>query len=258
MDSIINAQPYFVAMAYLGFAISIVAFLPLYTKKIKITYIIPLLCLGMGMYMLGAPLPWPDPLWDLDVTKVITEIIVIISLMTAGLKIGTQYKWKEWKRPFLLIAITMPLFMIAIFLVSHYLLGLNGPVSLLLAAVLAPTDPVLASEIQLKEHQHEDHKETGMQFTLTAEAGMNDGLAFPFVFLAILWSNAHSFVEIDWAYFFGFYMVYKIIVGLIIGALIGFLYSSIAAYHEKQKTKSEPQQPERLRSAKPRQGARVY
>lgn len=237
MDQLINAQPYFVAMAYLGFAISIVAFLPLYTKRIKITYIIPLLCLGMAMYLLGAPLPWPDPLWDLDITKIITEAIVIISLMTAGLKIGTQYKWREWKRPFLLIVITMPLFMLAIFLISHYMLGLNGPVSLLLAAVLAPTDPVLASEIQLKEHQHEDHKETGMQFTLTAEAGMNDGLAFPFVFLAILWSKANSFVEIDWFHFFGFYMVYKIIGGLLIGAVIGYLYSSIAVYHEKRQTK---------------------
>ena len=237
MDDLTNAQPYFIAMAYLGFAISIVAFLPLYTKRIKITYIIPLLFLGMVMYLLGAPLPWPDPFWDLDTTKIITEAIVIISLMTAGLKIGTQYKWKEWKRPFLLIVITMPLFMLAIFLVSYYGLGLNGPVSLLLAAVLAPTDPVLASEIQLKEHQHEDHKETGMQFTLTAEAGMNDGLAFPFVFLAILWSKANSYVEIDWPHFFGYYMLYKIVGGLLIGAIIGYFYSSFTAYHEKQEKK---------------------
>ena len=237
MDDIINARPYFVAMAYLGFAISIVAFLPLYTKRIKITYIIPLLCLGMAMYLIDAPLPWPDPFWDLSTTKIMTEAIVIISLMTAGLKIGTQYKWKEWKRPFSLIVITMPLFMLAIFLISYYGLGLNGPVSLLLAAVLAPTDPVLASEIQLKEHQHEDHKETGMQFTLTAEAGMNDGLAFPFVFLAILWSKANSFAEIDWAEFFGFYLLYKIAGGLLIGAVIGYLYSSIAAYHDKREKK---------------------
>lgn len=233
MENILNMQPYFIAIAYLGLAISIVAFLPLYTKKIKITYIIPLLCLGMLLYAAKAPLPWPDPFWNLQSAKVITEIIVIISLMTAGLKIGTHYRWKEWKRPLSLIVITMPLFMAAVFLTSHYILGLNGPVSLLLAAVLAPTDPVLASEIQLKEHQHVDTKETGMQFTLTAEAGINDGLAFPFVFLAILWSKATGINTVDWGEFFGFYLLYKIVGGIVLGACIGYLCSSVIALHGK-------------------------
>ena len=235
MDTILNLQPYFIAIGYIGFAISIVAFLPLYTKKIKITYIIPLLCLGMLLYLLKAPLPWPDPLWDLDYAKIITEIIVIISLMTAGLKIGTHYNWNEWRRPLSLIAITMPLFMAAVFLLAYYVLGLNGPVSLLLAAVLAPTDPVLASEIQLKEEQHEDNKETGMQFTLTGEAGMNDGLAFPFVFLAILWSKTTNFGTIDWEHFFTFYLLYKMLGGLLLGAFIGYLYSSAIDLHNKKE-----------------------
>ena len=108
MNDILDLDPYFLALAYIGFAISVVAFLPLYTKRIKVTYIIPLLCLGLLLYFLEAPLPWPDPLWDMNYAKIITEIIVIISLMTAGLKIGTHYKWSEWKRPLSLIVITMP------------------------------------------------------------------------------------------------------------------------------------------------------
>lgn len=230
-------QPYFVTIAYLGFALSIVAFLPLYTNKLKITYIIPLLFFGVLFYLIDVPLPWPNPLFDLNYGKIITEVIVIISLMTAGLKIGTHYSWKEWKRPFSLILITMPLFMAVIFMIGHYILNLNGPVSLLLAAVLAPTDPVLASEIQLEEEQHESSKETGMQFTLTAEAGINDGLAFPFVFLAIMWSKSTSFSEIDWAHFFSFYMVYKILGGFILGACIGYIYSKLIAFHNKEKKK---------------------
>ncbi|SDB61535.1 sodium/proton antiporter, CPA1 family [Flavobacteriaceae bacterium MAR_2010_188] len=237
MDQLLNTSPYFVAMAYFGLAIAIVAFLPLYTRRAKVTYIIPLLCLGFLLYLIGAPLPWPDPIWDLDKAKIITEIIVILSLMTAGLKIGTQYKWNEWRRPLSLIVITMPLFMGAVYLVSYYLLGLNGPVSLLLSAVLAPTDPVLASEMQLEEHQHEDTKETGLQFTLTAEAGINDGFAFPFVFLAILWSKSTSFGDIDWGHFVSFYLLYKIIGGLIIGALIGFLCSSLIKIHNRDEQK---------------------
>jgi|TARA_R110002020_G_scaffold30237_1_gene95243 NhaP-type Na+/H+ or K+/H+ antiporter len=236
MEDVINMKPYFVAIAYLGFALTLVAFLPLYTKKIKITYIIPLLFLGILLYSINAPLPWPDPLFNLNYSKVITEVIVIISLMTAGLKIGTTYKLKEWRPPFSLIAITMPLFMVVIFLLSNFVLGLNGPVSLLLAAVLAPTDPVLASEMQLKEEQHANTKETGIQFTLTAEAGINDGFAFPFVFLAIIWSEATGFEAINWAHFFGFYMVYKILGAIVLGACIGYLYSKlIALYSDKKK-----------------------
>lgn len=131
----------------------------------------------------------------------------------------------------------MPLFMAMVFLVSYYFLGLNGPVSLLLAAALAPTDPVLASEMQLKEHQHVDNKETGMQFTLTTEAGINDGLAFPFIFLAILWSKSSGFGTLDWGEFFSFYLFYKITGGLFLGACIGYIFSSLISLHPKNEKK---------------------
>jgi len=213
------------------------AFIPIYTKKLKITYIIPLLFLGALIYLLDAPLPWPDPLWEMNFAKVVTEVIVIISLMTAGLKIGTSYSWKDWKKPLALIFITMPLFILAVFFIGHYFLELNGAVALLLAAVLAPTDPVLASEMQLEEHQHVSEKNTGLRYTLTAEAGINDGLAFPFVFLAILWSQSGSFADIDWWKFAWYYILVKIFVGLLIGAIIGFVYSYAVNYHNDKEKK---------------------
>lgn len=233
----LDIKSYIIAFAFIGFAISLMAFLPLYTKKIKITYIIPLLLLGIVLYVIGAPLPWPDPLWELEVGTVVSEVIVIISLMTAGLKIGTSYSWRDWKKPLSLIVITMPLFMVAIFAIAHWLLGLNGPVALLLAAVLAPTDPVLANELQLEEHQNTENKNTGLRFTLTAEAGINDGLAFPFVFLAILWSGVSSLGELDWAHYVSYYLLYKITVGVLIGTAIGLAYSHAVAYHTKENQK---------------------
>lgn len=224
---------YILAITYLGFAISLMAFIPIYTKKIKITYIIPLLIIGAILYVLGVPLPWPDPLWELQLGKIITEIIVIISLMTAGLKIGVNYKKDHWKRPLSLIVITMPLFIIGVFIIAHYILHLNGPVSLLLAAVLAPTDPVLASEIQLQEHQDSNTKDTGFKYVLTAEAGLNDGFAFPIVFLAILWSKASNFGAIDWWEYLSYYVVYKMAIGIAIGALIGYAFSKFIYRHNK-------------------------
>lgn len=227
---------YIIAFGYLGFAATLIAFMPIYTKKLKITYIIPLLLLGMILYLSGAPLPWPDPAWEFETGKIVAEVIVIISLMTAGLKIGTTYTWKDWKKPLSLIAITMPLCMIAIFLISYYILQLNGPVSLLLAAVLAPTDPVLASDIQLEEHQDEKKRNTGLRYTLTGEAGINDGVAFPFVFLAILWSQSTSFSAIDLSHFVWYYVIYKLAIGALIGAVIGFMYSFFIHRHDSDNT----------------------
>ncbi|RDK85463.1 cation:proton antiporter [Marinirhabdus gelatinilytica] len=228
---------YFLALAYVGFAISLMAFIPIYTKKIKITYIIPLLVMGAVIYWLEAPLPWPDPLWEFNFGKIVTEVIVIISLMTAGLKVGTNYTWGHWKKPLSLIVITMPLFMVAVFCLAHFVLGLHGAASLLLAAVLAPTDPVLASELQLEEHQDLDEKNTGLRYTLTAEAGINDGLAFPFVFLAILLSESGSLAEIDWWHFAWYYVLFKIVVGLMVGAVIGFIYSYAVSFHTDREKK---------------------
>jgi NhaP-type Na+/H+ or K+/H+ antiporter len=232
-----DISSYIIAFTFLGLSLSLMTFIQVYAKKAKITYIIPLLILGAILFLAGVPLPWPDPLWEFEAAKIITEVIVIISLMTAGLKIGTHYDWKHWKKPFSLVMITMPLFMMGIYLIAYYLLGLNGPVSLLLAAVLAPTDPVLASEIQLESEQSMKEKNTGLRYILTAEAGINDGIAFPFVFLAILWSKAGSFENIDFFEYVWYYLAYKIIAGILIGALIGLVYSKLIYSHNEENKK---------------------
>ena len=214
------------------------AYLPTASRKIKIGYTIPLLILGVVLFLLDAPLPWPDPLWPVKETKIFTEIIVIISLMTAGLKIGCTYSLKDWKKPLLLIGATMPLFMATIFLISYYVLHISGSLSLLLAAVLAPTDPVLASELQLKDHDQIKGEKAGLRFTLTAEAGINDGLAFPFVYLAILWSKQTAFAQIDVWEWISYYVFYKIILGIVVGVLIGYLFSLSLKYFEKARKKN--------------------
>ena len=206
----------------LGLAIALMSFIPIYANKLRISHVIPLLLIGMLMYAIDVPFTWPVPLWPLNTIKIISEIIVIISLMVAGLKVGTNYKLSHWKIPLRLISITMMLSMLLVFLFSFYMLDLNAPVSLLLAAVLSPTDPVLASKLQLEDHQNIDNKDTGLRFVLTSEAGINDGLAFPFVFFAIVWSKAENFMAIDFANLIGFYFIYKIIVGTLIGVAIGF------------------------------------
>lgn len=201
------------------------AYLPKLVDKIKISYTVPVFTIGMLFYYVCVPVDWPDPVWPDASVKIVTEIIVIISLMGAGLKIGLQYGWEHWKNPLRLIHTTMPLYMFAIFGLAKYVLKLDGASALLLAAVCVPTDPVLAAELQLEKEEAKSDRNTGMRYLLTGEAGLNDGIAFPFVFLAILWSRAEGFAHIDFGYWAGYYFFYKIIGGIVIGSILGYLYS---------------------------------
>jgi len=216
---------YFVILLIVGLTSLFASFSPIILKRFKISFTIPLLFLGAILYYLNAPLPWPDPVWNESLTIHFSELVVIISLMVAGLKIGLNYSWKEWRNPLRLLGITMPLFMVFVFLFSYYILKFDGPISLLLAAVLAPTDPALASEIQLNKKQSVSSKNVGIQYNLTAEAGLNDGLAFPFIFLAIIWSKNGTLGAEQWQEWISFYLVYKLVVGVLVGIIIGFLYS---------------------------------
>ena len=138
-----------------------------------------------------------------------------------------------------LIYISMPLYMLGVFCLGYFLLGLHGAEALLLASVCAPTDPVMATEMQLDDKGEDDRHNTGLRYLLTAEAGLNDGMAFPFVFLAVLWSKSASFEAIPWADWFSFYLVYKIVAGILIGAIFGYLYSwSLNRIHERKQLKA--------------------
>ncbi|MFD1014454.1 cation:proton antiporter [Winogradskyella rapida] len=218
-------KAYYTVLLIIGITSLFASFLPILLKKFKISFTIPLLVLGAFLFFINTPLPWPNPVWDIDMTLRFSELVVIISLMVAGLKIGLNYSWKEWRNPLRLLSITMPLFMLVVFLVAYYLLNFNGPSALLLAAVLAPTDPALASEIQLNEKQSVAKKNVGVQYNLTAEAGLNDGLAFPFVFLAILWSQHQHLGFEQWKTWISYYLLYKIGIGVVVGIVIGFTYS---------------------------------
>ncbi|RMB59453.1 sodium:proton antiporter [Dokdonia sinensis] len=228
-------EPYFLILAVVGLSVVLMAFLPIVGEKLRISYTIPLLLFGMILYSVGIPITWPDPLWPWEWTKILTELVVVISLMGAGLKIGHRYTWNDWKKPFRLVLITMPLFMILVFGIAHFVLGLNMALSVLLAAVLAPTDPVLASELQLEKHQDMHEKNTGLRFTLTGEAGINDGLAFPFVYLAILLSKIDTGVPFDWWEWSWFYVAYKLAGGILIGSLIGWLFSTALKQLDKER-----------------------
>ncbi len=207
-------KAHYLILASLGLATLIMAWLPSVSKKIKVSYPIILLLIGILLFGIGIPLIWPDPVWKDEWLMYFSEAIVIISLMGAGLKIGSNYSLKNWKRPSLLLFITMPLCMISTYFLGNYFLALSIPASLLLAAVLAPTNPVLAAEVQLEEPKSEKDDKNKLRFALTAEAGLNDGVAYPFTFLALLVAQAGGWAAFDFSGWFLDNFLLKIIIGI--------------------------------------------
>jgi sodium/hydrogen antiporter len=96
------------------------------------------------------------------------------------------------------------------------LLALSLPAALLLAAALAPTDPVLASDVQIEQPKSDYDDEA--RFALTKEAGLNDALAFPFVHLAIAASLS------GWgAGMWGAWALDAVLIRLSVGLLVGIV-----------------------------------
>lgn len=214
----------------LGISILFMAWMPTVSKRIKISYPIFLILIGALLYKLGLPLLWPEPFWPDKWLMHISEIVVIISLMGAGLKIGRHYDWKHWKTPLRLVALTMPLCMLAIFFLGNNFLLIGIPSSLLLAAVLAPTDPVLAAEVQLESPEEQTKEHNELAFSLTAEAGLNDGLAFPFTILAVMVVQAGAWGAVDFNNWIFDKLLLKIIIGIAMGIIIGALLRRMIKY----------------------------
>jgi NhaP-type Na+/H+ or K+/H+ antiporter len=177
-------DPYILILTGLGLLIALVAWLPLALKRLPLS--LPIICIGIGAlaFLLPQVTLRPLPVRYPEITERFTEFVVIIALMGAGLKIDRPFGWRRWIITWRLLGITMPLGILAITLLSHAMFGLSLAVALLLAASLAPTDPVLASDVQVGPPKTGD--EDDVRFGLTSEAGLNDGAAFPFVHLAVM------------------------------------------------------------------------
>lgn len=215
-------EPYPAAMAGAGLLIALVAWLPLALRRLPLS--LPIVCLIIGGLIFAGPLPVPDtsPIAHPYLTERLTEFVVIVALMGAGLKIDRRFSFRGWATTWRLLAVTMPLSILAIAFVGVSVLGLGAVAALLLAASLAPTDPVLAADVQVGDPL--EGKEDTVRFALTSEAGLNDGLAFPFVHLAIALSLSATTGEPWLARWLAVNVVWEIGAGIACGWLVGRLF----------------------------------
>jgi NhaP-type Na+/H+ or K+/H+ antiporter len=126
--------------------------------------------------------------------EILTEVAVLISLFSAGIKMPVPVTVKQWARPVLLAWVGMALTVGLVAAFTYFIFNLPLGLAVLLGAILAPTDPVLATDVQSRHPGDKDH----LRFNLTCEAGMNDGSAFPFVMLGLGLLGLHDLGDAGW------------------------------------------------------------
>jgi sodium/hydrogen antiporter len=158
----------------------------------------------------------------------VAEIVVIVSLFGCGLRINRPANLWAWNTTVRLIGFLMPISIFAVAAIGHWILGLGWGVAILLGAILAPTDPVLASEVQLSDMEDRDE----LRFGLTSEGGLNDALAFPFVYFGIYWLKDNNWqnwfkqwVAID--------LIWAIAAGIVMGIVVARAVVWIDQYLQK-------------------------
>jgi NhaP-type Na+/H+ or K+/H+ antiporter len=206
-----------------GAATLAAALLPRLLGRAPVSMPMGVLAVGAAVFSLFEPTA-PDPRTHATFTLHLTELCVIISLMGAGLALGRRVGLRRWGTTWRLLGITMPLTIAVVAVLAGSLLGLGVAAALLLAAALAPTDPVLATEVQVAEPTEDpEEDEDEVRFSLTSEAGLNDGLAFPFTYAAIAIS-AVGLAPSGWlGHWLAVDVLWRTAAGLLVGLAAGWL-----------------------------------
>lgn len=228
-------QLYNLLLILIGIAILGLSILPRFIAELPVTDPLFYILFGFILFSLPFGIPSPDPLTQGHMTERLTEIGVIIALMTVGLKIDRPPGLKSWESAWRLIGITMPLTIGLAALVGWWV-GFAIPTAMLLGAVIAPTDPVLASEVQVEgpggsteeePKEDADGREDEVRYALSAESGLNDGFVFPFTNLAI----AMALVGVAPTNWLGEWILvdvlFKIAIGLVGGLVFGYLLARL-------------------------------
>ena len=201
-------------------------------KRLPLTTSILYLLLGYAIGPKGAEWFALNPIEDSALLERVAEIAVIVSLFGAGLKLRAPIRSTIWREPLRLAFLSMSLTVLMIAWVGVEILGLSIGAAVLLGAIISPTDPVLASDVQVAHPGDRDR----LRFSLTGEAGLNDGTAFPFVMLGLGLLGLHDLGNfgIRWLLLDG---VWAIGGGLAIGGALGYLVAAFIRRMSRISTK---------------------
>lgn len=231
-----------------GVALLLAVVLPTVLSRAAVSAPMVLIALGALVGLLPAVRNAPlDPVEHRRLIEHVTEVTVVIALMGVGLALDRPLglrdpaAWRRWSSTWRLLGIAMPLTIAGVALLGWWALGVAPAAALLLGAALAPTDPVLASDVQVgspsvsrsggvagrEEEEVEIDEEDEVRFALTSEAGLNDGLAFPFVYAAVFLATqgAAGGWLLRWL---GWELVGKVVLGTVLGVAVGWALARVA------------------------------
>jgi NhaP-type Na+/H+ or K+/H+ antiporter len=222
------------AASYVVVAIAVLSViaLPRLLHQRPVSFPLPLVGVGAIAFALPLGLVDPDPERYGRVVEHLSELVVVVALTNAGLRLDRPFSWRGWSTTWRLLAVTMPLTVAGVALLGWWVAGLAPAAALLLGAALSPTDPVLAAEVQVggpghgageaehEEIEEEPAEEDEARFSLTSEAGLNDALAFPYTNAAILMVAPGGLASwfTDWV---ALDVAYKLGVGIVAGIVLG-------------------------------------
>ncbi|NMM28010.1 MAG: sodium:proton antiporter [Glaciimonas sp.] len=163
-----------------------------------------------------------NPLNESGLLEVLTEVAVLISLFSAGVKMPAPISFKQWRTPVLLATVSMTVSVALVAAFSYYVFDFPLGAGILLGAIVAPTDPVLATDVQIRHPGDHDQ----LRFTLTCEAGMNDGSAFPFVMLGMGMLGLHEVGETGMRWVL-LDVLWATVAGITLGVVSGILLARL-------------------------------
>jgi len=167
----------------------------------------------------------PDPVVHAAVLERLAEAALLISLFAVGMQLGVPLRDRRWWLPLRLAFVSMAAMVAMITAIGVWVLDLPPGAAVLLGAILAPTDPVLASGVQSDPGPRPDR----LGFSLAAEGGLNDGAAFPFVMLGggLLGLHEPAFSLARW---WGVDLLWATVGGMVIGGALGATTGRLVVY----------------------------
>ncbi len=225
-DARFGFDAYHILLVALGASLLLAYWLPhLLVRRPPAATALLMACGMVGSLLFPGIVVGIDPTENPVIWERAAELVVIVVLFATGLRIDDLGGRGLWRPTVRLLLITMPLTIAAVALLGWSLAGMTVGGAILLGAVLAPTDPVLAGDLQIGPPM--EGKEHPVRFALTTEAGLNDGLAFPFVYLALHVALQGADLELWIVEWLAWDVLYRILVGTVLGAGIGWLLGRI-------------------------------
>ncbi|HEY9832731.1 MAG TPA: sodium:proton antiporter [Stenomitos sp.] len=192
-------------------------------SRLPLSYALIYLVVGIFLGPYGVGLVQLRP--DAEFLERLTELVVIISVFSCGLKMNRPLKLWAWQTTARLIGFLMPIAIFALAAICHWLIGFDWGSAVLLGAILAPTDPVLASEVQLAHVEDKDE----LRFGLTSEGGLNDALAFPFVYFGVYWLQ-----DSNWNNWFKQWVAVDLVWAIASGIVMGIVVAKAVVWIDQQ------------------------